>query len=380
MEIRTLDDFNFKDKTVLVRIDINSEIRNGKPSLSDRFIASLKTIRELKRKKAKIVLLAHQGRPGKPEFTNLRKHAKLLSKYIKLRFVNDVIGVRAVKAIRSLKPGEVLLLDNIRGLKEEFKPSIKNKIVRTLAPLADYYVNDAFSNSHREHTSIVSFPKVLPSCAGRLLEKELRGLENVNVKNCLFILAGSKPEDNILLMKNKNIITGGIFGHLCLIAKGYYLGAQNDFLKDKLKYISKLKKYVKHVKTPVDLAVRTKGDKRKDLKIEDFPSEFEVFDIGPETVKKYVPIIKKAKSIFLKGTLGYCEEKKFSKGTKAIFKAILSSNAFSIVGGGHTTTAFKRLKLNPNKLGHISLSGGALIRYLAGEKLPGLEALKKCSM
>ena len=175
------------------------------------------------------------------------------------------------------------------------------------------------------------------------------------MKNCLFILGGSKPKDNLLLLKNKNVITCGIFGQVCLISKGYNLGAQNEFLKDKLVYVPKIKRKVKHVKTPVDLAVRV-NKKRKDLKLEDFPSEYEIFDIGPETRKRYVKMIKKAKAIFLKGTAGYCEENQFSTGTKEVFNAIVKSKAFSVIGGGHTITALKRLGINKKKFGHVIFS------------------------
>jgi len=375
MNFKTIDDFNFKGKIVLLRLDLNSEIIKGKVTLSDRLIAPVKTIKELSRKKAKVVILAHQGRPGKDEFIGLKQHAKLLNKYVRLKFVDDIIGKKAVNSIQNLKEGKVLLLDNVRFLKEEFKPDVKNKFVKTLAPLADYYINDAFSNSHRDHTSMTSFAKILPSGAGRLLEHELKSLEKIKMKNCLFILGGSKPKDNLLLLKNKNVITCGIFGQVCLISKGYNLGAQNEFLKDKLVYVPKIKRKVKHVKTPVDLAVRV-NKKRKDLKLEDFPSEYEIFDIGPETRKRYVKMIKKAKAIFLKGTAGYCEENQFSTGTKEVFNAIVKSKAFSVIGGGHTITALKRLGINKKKFGHVSLSGGALVNYVAGKKLPAVEALK----
>ncbi|MBM3200635.1 phosphoglycerate kinase [Candidatus Woesearchaeota archaeon] len=375
MKAKTLDDFSFKGKRVIVRVDLNSEIIDGKVSLSERFLAPVKTIKELVKKKAKIVLLAHQGRPGKDDYSNLEQHAKLLNKYVKLKFVPDVIGEKAVNAIKSLKDGEVLLLDNVRGLKEEFEPSKDNIMAKTLAPLFDYYVNDAFSNSHRNHTSMVTFAQMLPSCAGRDLEEELTSLEKIKIDDCLFILGGSKPEDNLLLLKNKNVITCGIFGQVCLISKGYNLGAQNEFLKDKLQYVPKIKESVEHVETPVDLAVKIDG-KRKDLKLEEFPSKYEIFDIGPETMKKYVEKIKNAKGIFWKGTAGYCEDEQFSVGTKTLLKAVTGSKAFSILGGGHTTTALDRMKISKKKIGHISLSGGALVNYMAGEKLPAIEALQ----
>lgn len=380
MKLKTINNFNFKGKKVLLRVDLNSEVINKKVILSDRIIEHAKTIKQLIRKKAKVVVLAYQSRPGEKDFISLKQHAGLLNKYVKIKFVNDIIGKKAVNGIKKLKQGEALLLDNIRFLKEEFKPSIKNKIVKILAPLFDYYISDAFSIVHRNQTSIVSFPKVLKSCVGRTMEKELKNIKKIRLGRGLFILGGAKPKENILLLdslkgRNNKILTCGLFGQLCLIAKGHNLGAQNKFLQKKLKYIPKLKKLVKYVETPLDLAVKIKG-KRKDISVERFPSKYEVFDIGPLTAKKYTKAIKDAKSIFLKGTAGYCEEKQFCTGTKAILKTIERSKAFSVISGGHTLTAIKQLKIKKQKLGYVSLSGGALLNYLAGKKLPGLEALK----
>lgn len=373
MKYKTLDDFKLKGKRILLRVDLNSEIDKGKVILNDRFLEHKKTIQTLKRKKAKTVILAHQSRPGKPDFISLRQHAELL----KVKFVPDILGKKAIKAITELKPGQTMLLENIRTLKEEFSPNKNNDLVRILSPLFDFYINDAFSISHRNHTSIVSFPKVLKSAIGPVMEKELKALSKIKLKNCLYVLAGAKPEDSIQLLKKANhVLTAGYLGQLALIAKGRNLGAQNKFLKKELKHDKKLKPHLKKLTIPIDLAVKIKG-KRKDLDLENFPSKYEIYDIGPKTQKLYIDKIKKAKCIFMKGPVGFCEEKQFCKGTKAIFQAIANSKAFSVLGGGHSTTALKKLKINKSRFGYISLSGGALVRYLAGEKLPGLEALKK---
>lgn len=374
MKYKTLDDFNFKNKTVLLRLDLNTEIAKSKPIFSQRMKAHAKTLSELKKKKAKVVILAHQSRPGKSDFTSLKKHAKL----IKAKFVSDICGPKAIKAIQKLRPGEVLLLENVRYLKEELKPKTKPNRMLKLAKHADIFINDAFSVSHRDQTSVTSFPKLLPSGIGRVLEEEISSLENISLKGTLFILGGAKPKENIeVLKKNKNVITTGIFGQVCTVAKGKNLGAQNKFLKDEIReFVPKLRKYVKNVKTPIDFAVKVKG-KRNELQLKDFPSEYEIYDIGKKTQDLYVKKIKKAKSIFMKGVAGQCEDKQFCRGTERIFKAITSSKAFSVVGGGHTTDAIAKLKINKKKFGYISLSGGALDEYMAGNKLPGLEVLKK---
>lgn len=370
---KTLDSFNFKGKRVLVRIDINSEVNNGKITFSERFTAPLKTIRELIKKKAKIVLLAHQGRPNTPDFTSLEQHYKILKKYLpKLKFVSDVIGVNAVLTIKNLKDGECLLLDNVRSLKEEMEPNSDNKLLTRFSHLFDYYVNDAFSASHREQTSITGLPKVIPGCIGRAMEKELENLDKLDLTNTVFVLGGSKTEDVSLLFKNKNILTAGVPALVCLLAKGSNLGAENARMKE---LTSDIKNEINHITTPVDLAINMNG-KRKELKLNQFPSNYRILDIGKETVKEYSKIIMNAKSVFLKGTPGYSEIKGFEFGTREILKAIEKSKAFTVIAGGHSSTALSRFKINKKKIGYISLSGGALVYYLAGKKLPGLEALK----
>ena len=375
MKFKTLDDFDFRGKTVLLRSDINSELKNRKPVLSDRISESAKTIAELKKKGAKVVVLAHQGRPGKEDFISLEGHAKLLNEFTKIKFVKDVIGEKAVGEIRRLRDGEAILLENVRGLKEEFDTG-KNKLVQTLSGACDIYLNDAFSVSHREQTSIVGFPRVMPSGIGRIMQAELDGLEKLSrVKDALYILGGSK-EDNILLMQKKRVVTCGVFGQMCLIAKGYDLGAQNKFLEKegKIEFIPELEKVVSNAGTPVDLAVCVNG-RRKELLLSEFPSEYEVFDIGSETQKQYIEMIRDVSAIFMKGTAGYCEEEQFCSGTRALMKAIEKSKAFKIFSGGHTLTAVQKFGIDRKKIDYISLSGGALVWYLAGRKLPGLDVL-----
>jgi len=360
-----------KNKTVLLRVDLNSEISKGKPVISDRMIEHSKTISLLKKKKAKIVVLAHQGNPGR-DFTSLKGHAKLLNKYTKVQFIQDIIGKKAQKAIKSLNPGEALLLENVRFLKEEYKPSKNSKLVKILSKLCDYYINDALSISHRAQTSIVSLPKVLPSAMGPVLENELKHIKKVK-KSTLFILAGAKPKDVILLAKNSKVLVAGYLGQLTLMSRGNKLN-QEKYLKKSLKLLPKIKK-LKHLITPVDYAIESNG-KRKELPLKNFPNK-EIMDIGSKTIKLFIKEIKKARSIFLKGPVGYCEDPKFCKGTKAILKTIEKSKVPTVIAGGHINTSINKFKINKKKLGYVSLSGGALVRYITGENLPGLEALKK---
>lgn len=380
--MKTLDDLNFYDKTVLLRADLNSEVDKGKVIFSERIRESIESIFELKRRGAKVVIIAHQGRPGSDDFTSLKSHAKFIHYYTKIKFIEDIVGEKAVSAIKKLRIGEAILLENLRFEKDEFKPEKKNNIlIKTLVPLAEVYVNDAFSVCHRNHTSIVRFPKLLSSCAGRLLEKELKAIEKIDVKNSLFILGGAKPEDNVRLLKRKNkILSCGYFCHLALIAKGVNLGEQENFLKKEIKDFDKIiriiKRKIKQIETPVDFAIEEEG-KRKEISIEELPVDKKLLDIGEKTIEKYLTEIKKSKSIFVKGPSGFYSNKKFRKGTYEILNAISKSKAFSLIGGGHSNEAIKKCRIRKKRFGYVSLSGGALISYLAGEKLPGIEALEK---
>ncbi|MBW6442551.1 phosphoglycerate kinase [Patescibacteria group bacterium] len=380
-----------KNKFVLLRTDLNSDVLNKKVILSERIKQSAETINFLKKRGAKVVILAHQGRAGKTDFLSLKQHHKYLTRYVKIKFMPDIDigGKKSIKAIEKLKPNEAILLENIRFIEDEFIPEKKENKILKIASKMDIYVNDAFSNSHREHTSMLIpryFPKI-KSYAGFILEREVESLKKIKLRNCLYLLGGAKPEDNIKLLNpsNKNkVLTGGLFGQLCIIANGKDLGAQNDYLKktisDYEKNLNELKKILKDkflqekIKTPLDFAVKKEG-KRKELILGLFPSKEEIFDIGEKTIKRYVSEIKKAKAIYMKGPFGFCSEKEFSKGTHEILKAISNSKGFSVIGGGHLSDAIKSSKIPQKKFGHISLSGGALLRYLNGEKLPGLEVL-----
>ena len=376
---------DLKNKVVLLRVDLNSPISEGKVELSKRILEHIKTIKTLKQKKAKLVVLAHQGRKGGEDFTNLKEHADLISKHTAIKYIPDIIGKIAKEAIIKLKPGQAILLENLRFFDEEKKPpkDIKqNRIVMSLAPLADIYINDAFSNCHRAHTSMAEFPKVLPSYAGPLLNKELTALSKFDKIEhpAVFIFGGAKPEEPMNLIASRNDVDHtlccGLFGQNCLTSQGFDFGAQSEYLKNRgLTPNKKLRQMIKkhNMKTPVDFAVKN-NNKRLELKLNQFPSTYEIFDIGQETIENYVKIIKNAKTIFLKGTPGSFEDKNFQKGTLSILNAIAASKAYSFVGGGHTSDAILKFKIKG--FSHICLSGGAMLNYLSKKKLPGLEALK----
>lgn len=377
--MKTLYNFNFNGKRVILRADLNSDNKGKKILMSERILEASKTIKELKEKKARLVVIAHQGQKGKSDFLSLKQHAKLLNKFVKIKFIPDTLGKKAIEAIKNLKPGEAILLENLRYEEDELNPYKKNNKFLKLVSLFDIYVNDAFSVCHRKHFSIIGFPKYLPSCAGRLLEKEVNALKKIKIKEAVYILGGAKPGDYLPLLNGNKVLACGLFGQSCLVAKGKDLGFQNKYLEkeasldEKLK--RELKKKMKNIETPIDFAVKING-KRKELPLENFPNEHEIFDIGQRTINEYASEIKKAESIYMKGPAGDFSSKGFEKGTFEILNAIANSKAFSLIGGGHLSDAIVKSKIPKNKFNHISLSGGALLRYLSGERLPGLEALK----
>ncbi len=400
----TIDDFNFRSKVVLVRVDINSAIDpETKRILDDTRIRvhSETTIKELSEKKAKTVVLAHQGRPGEPDFIPLRQHAEIMGKILgkPVNYVDDVYGEKAQKAIKNLKNGEILVLENVRTYPNEMKKNTpeehaKSEFIQKLAPLADVFVNDAFAAAHRAHASIVGFTAVLPSAAGRIMERELKALSRVSEnpeKPCVYILGGAKADDSLKIsdyvLTNKiadYILTGGVIGHLFIAAKGVNLGKPNMEFLEKQKVLglvpgiqNLMKKFPGKILVPVDLAAEVAG-KRQEISVSKLPTDHPIYDIGKETAKKYIGIIEDANSVVISGPIGVFENKQFLFGTKKILEAVASSPGFSLVGGGHTIAAVKELGL-ATKIGYISTAGGALIEFLMGEKLPGVIALEKAA-
>jgi len=400
----TLDDVKVEGKTVLVRVDFNSPVDpETKKILDDTRIRAHgeTTLKELSEKGAKVVVLAHQGRPGDPDFIPLKQHAERLEELLgkPVKYVDDLYGEKAKQAIRELENGEILVLENTRTYPEERKSKTpeehaESDFIKALAPLADLFVNDAFSAAHRSHASVVGFTAVLPSVAGRIMERELKALSRVlesPEKPCVFILGGAKADDSLKIsqyvLKNNiadYILTGGITGHLFLVATGVDLGKPNMEMLEKQKVLGLvpgikdlMAEYPGKIKVPVDVAVEVEG-KREELSVKDLPTDHPIFDIGTETIKEYSRIIKEAKSIVVSGPPGAYEKKEFIKGTRGIFEAVAESKAFSLVGGGHTVAAVHELGLS-NRMSYISTAGGALIEFLMGSKLPAVVALEEAA-
>lgn len=397
-----MDDFDFNHKTVLIRVDINSHVdpETGKVSMTERIEQHAQTIKELADKGGRVVVLAHQGRPGDSDFVSLGQHAVLLSDYmgLQVKYVDDIVGDSAADAIRNLSDGEVLLLDNVRKLEDEMlkrsaEEHAESQIVRALSPFADVFVNDAFSAAHRSQASLVGFTVTLPSAMGRVMEKEVRSLERVMhsmERPTMYLLGGAKPEEAFKIMRNMlgvadTFMTGGVIGNIFLLARGYELGENyTSFMENKgyLSFISEaqkmLEEYPDTILAPVDVALDINGH-RQEIIVEELPTEHNIYDIGERTIEKYTGIVSEANTIVFKGPLGVYEKPEFAQGTRKVLEAVTKSNAFSLTGGGDTTTALDALNIPKDGISHISLAGGALLSYLAGEILPVLEALRKSS-
>ena len=397
MKFKTIDDFQFEGKVALVRVDLNSEVdeKTKKVTAGDRMDAHAQTVVELARKNAKTVLLAHQGRKGDYDFLPLEQHADLLSEKaaMHVKFVPDVAGEKAKEAIKEMRPGDVILLDNVRFLADETKGNPADAaIVKALAPLADVFVLDAFSVAHRAQASVVGFAGKLPVLAGRVMEKELTALTKFeNPKRpVVFILGGAKPEDSLPVLKRwlkegrlDKALTCGVLGNLFLMASGKKLGdatekflEQKEALKDVPKAKELLEKYGERIMYPSDVAVDENG-KRVEVAAGKLPAKGQIKDIGLETSKVYVKEIAGAATVMMNGPAGVYESEEFAEGTRFILRAIEHARGFSLLGGGHTLSALSKFEIDTSNMGYVSLSGKALIEFLSGEQLPGIKMLEE---
>ena len=398
-KFNTIDDFDVEGKTVLVRIDINAPVDPGSGIILDdtRLKLHAQTVKELSNKGAKVVLLAHQSRPGKKDFTTLSQHADALSDIINLRvkYVDSLFSSSAKEAIKALKPHEILLLENVRFFSEETlsrtpEEQSKTLLVRQLSPLIDYYINDAFAAAHRSHASLLGFTVKTPSAAGRVMEKELTVIQDAldNVEHpCVFLLGGMKPDDSIDVMENvlsngtaDSILTTGIVGNIVLWASGADIGEVNrkfiasrgyEGMVDKAKDL--IERFGDKVKYPIDVACEIDGE-RVDIDYTEIPNE-SIFDIGVKTIDYYAKEIRDAKYIFANGPAGVFEDPKFSMGTEDLINSMANASGFSLIGGGHIAAATAGLGLEDH-MSHLSSGGGACISMLAGKDLAAVEALK----
>ncbi|MBQ6813899.1 MAG: phosphoglycerate kinase [Methanobrevibacter sp.] len=399
-KFNTIDDFDVNGKTVLMRIDINSPVDPNSGIILDdtRMKLHAETIKELSMKGAKTVILAHQSRPGKNDFTTLEQHAAVLSKAVGLevKYIDSIFSSRARESIISLEPGQILLLENVRfyseeSLKRSPEEEASSVLVKTLSPLIDLFINDAFAAAHRSQTSLVGFTRAVPSAAGRVMEKELTVIGNAleNVQHpCVFALGGMKADDSIMVTENvlengtaDYVLVSGLVANIFIWAAGYDIKSTNkNFIKSRgyedmvEKSKDLLERFPGKIIYPEDVAVSVLGD-RADVTIENIP-DASIFDIGRKSLINYSKILREAKTIFANGPAGVFEDPKFAIGTEDIINAIASSEGFSIIGGGHIAAATVNLGYG-DKMDHISSGGGASINMLAGKPLAAVEALEE---
>ena len=403
----TIDDFEMKNKKVILRIDINSSINpeNGDILDDTRIKRHAATVKELAGKEAKIVILAHQSRPGKLDCVSLKEHAKRMSEIIdiEIKFVPDIYGNSAVNLINELKSGEILMLDNVRFDNEEvelknfendnFEKQANSNMVKTLAPLADLFVNDAFAAAHRCQPSLVGFAEKMPAIAGRVMQRELDFLGKAIASGPsprIALLGGSKAADSVaiseyFLKKGVDyVLTGGVVANIFLIAANKDIGKPStEFVKNNISNHEKIiadakkliEKYNGRIVYPSDVATNANG-KRIGVSIDQLPTENPIHDIGLDTLVKYINLIEDAGTIIANGPMGVFENSEFAIGTREVFQAIANSEGMTVVGGGETAMAFNQMGLAKG-VEHISTGGGACIAFMADETMPALEAMRR---
>ncbi|MFW6231108.1 MAG: phosphoglycerate kinase [Nanoarchaeota archaeon] len=382
MALRTIRSIGVKGKTVLVRVDFNVPLRDGKVASDKRIRAAIPTIRKLIEKGAKqLILVSHLGRPkGKrDESYSLAPVAKKLQSLLKEKvfFVPDCMEV----IIPDPSDFKIVLLENLRFYPEEKDDDAA--FAKQLASYADVYVNDAFGTSHRKHASVHAVTRYLPSAAGLLLESELKNLDLSKTKRPLVvIMGGAKVSDKIGVIKNvvkkaDTVLIGGAMMFTFYRAMGYETG-KSLVEEDKLDLAKKLLSgSKKKIMLPVDMVAASSTNataRMKTLPVDKHPKNMMGLDIGPETVEIYTSVLKQAKTIIWNGPMGLFEQKPFDKGTNAIAKMLAASPAKTIVGGGDSVAAVEKLKLS-KKMDHISTGGGASLELLEGKTLPAVKAL-----
>jgi len=385
---KTIKDIDVKGKKVLVRVDFNVPLKDGKVTDDTRIRAALQTIEYLLNQGAALILCSHLGRPKDepdPQFS-LKPVAEYLGELIgdTIFFAEDCIGTKAQEAAANLSAGEVLVLENTRFHKAEKKND--PEMAKELASLADVFVNDAFGSAHRAHASTVGVADYLPAVAGFLLEKEIKYLDQAieePKKPFVAILGGAKVSDKIgviknLLKKADTVLIGGGMANTFFKAQGYPVAdslVENDVLDTARELVeeggSKLR-------LPVDVVIAdafADDATSKVMPVGPVPDGWRILDIGPDTIEKFASVLKEAGTVVWNGPMGVFEMPNFAKGTFAVAEAIAESDAISIIGGGDSASAINKSGL-ADQISHISTGGGASLEMLEGVQLPGLVALQ----
>jgi phosphoglycerate kinase len=395
LDYLTLDDFELRDKKVLLRLDINSPIEPGSGQILDdsRIVAAKPTLDALAQ--AKVVVLSHQSRPGKEDFTSLKQHSILLQKNCsqRVKFIDDVMGPAAREAIMEVRRGEVLVLDNVRfcseeNLEEKVEKLARTNLVTRLASLFNLYVNDAFAAAHRAQASLVGFPYILPSAAGRLMEKELAALKRLLSepnRPSTYLLGGAKVDDKVPVIENilarrkaDHVLVGGMVAKMFLKAIGQKFNeSEEEELAEVASQVQRAKtilaKYRDRIVLPFDYGT-LQGGKRIETPVQRLSKSGKSMDIGAETAEKFSGIIGESKTVVASGPMGVFEQDWFEAGTKTVLEAMADSNAFTVIGGGHLAGYAAILGIE-KRFSHVSTAGGAMLTLLAGEELPAVTAL-----
>jgi len=388
---KSLKDYDFKGKRVLVRVDFNVPLEDGKVTDTNRIEAALPTIKYLMNEDAKVILMSHLGRPKgevKEEFKMDpvgKELANLLNREVVK--VDDCIGDEVKKAVSNMENGDVLLLENTR-----FYPGEKAndpEFAKKLAENADIFVLDAFGAAHRAHASTVGVTEYLPSAAGFLMMRELNALGDVMdnpARPFVAIMGGAKISGKISVIENlldkvDYILTGGGIANTFLKSQGYEVGeslVEDDKLETARELIKKAKEKNVILLTPKNVVIADKFAKdanSKEVDVGDIPEDWQILDSGgSKTIEEYTKIIKKAKTVIWNGPIGVFEFEKFAKGTTAIAKALAETDAKTVIGGGESAAAVKQADLI-DEMTHVSTGGGASLRFFEGKPLPAVEAI-----
>jgi len=398
MTIGTIKELGADGKTVLLRLDLNSPIDPASNLILDdkRFREHLPTIRALSG--SRVVIVTHQSRPGKKDFTTLEAHAEKLEQLLgkPVMYVDSIFSRHAREAVHAMKIGDVLMLENVRFNAEEnltLKPeeAKKTHLVKKLSSMADVFVNDAFGTAHRSQPTVVGLPMAMRSAGGLLMEKEVFTLSKVlsgAPRPVCMVLGGTKVDDSIDVARHvldrgiaDQVIVIGVVANVFLIAAGYNIGKPSTQLIAQLKYQAEIEKakeilarYKDRVSMPQSVAVR-ENNRRVEYPVTKIPEDAPVLDIGMDAIQDFVQVLKKAGTVVFNGPAGLFEEADFATGTYEMLKAA-SRVEFSVVGGGHTAAVIEKMGIDQD-FTHISTGGGACIEFLTGKKLPAVDALEQ---
>ena len=400
--MKTIDDLELNNQRVLLRADLNAPMKqdaNGQMQITDdgRLRASVTTINDLRKKNAKIIILAHLGRPKgerKPELS-LKPIAKRLGELVgvSIKFIDDLNDASTLEAVNSMQSGEIIMIENIRFEKDETSKdqSERQRLAQKLAKLGEAFVIDGFGVVHREQASVTDIARLLPKASGRLVQAEQKAFDRVlnnPERPYVVVLGGSKVSDklgviNNLISKVNKILIGGGMAFTFLKAQGYEVGdslLEVDRIEEVKQLLLTAKEKNVEIVLPIDIVISTSLDGTSPVSEVDFdkiPVGQKGLDIGSKTAELFADKIRDAKTVVWNGPMGVFEVNAFAKGTKTVAQALANSAAYSVVGGGDSAAAIRLLGLDESKFDHISTGGGASLELLEGKVLPGLAVLEE---